>query len=68
MSNERFSYTNNSDPDNEISCKVINGTMRIAVSDEKAVDSYNAVFECEIFLNSENAKKLRDYLLKEYPL
>ncbi len=41
--------------------------LSVAVSDEKAVDSYNSTFECCAFLDREDAERLRDYLMDVLP-
>lgn len=64
-----FRYSNPSDSQNE--CVIYPnqaGGLRIAVSNEQAVDSYNDVFECDIFLDKDAAIQLRDYLIKHFPL
>lgn len=44
------------------------GGVTISVADEKAVDSYNDTFECDISLTRDTAIELRDWLLNRYPL
>lgn len=43
------------------------GGITISVADEKAVDSYNSTFECDISLDKNEAIRLRDWLLARYP-
>lgn len=40
-----------------------NGNIIVSVSDEKAVDSYNAVFECSISLRPDEARKVSRFIL-----
>jgi hypothetical protein len=40
----------------------------ITVAEEKAVDSYNASFECSLTMTDEQAMELRDWLIYHYPL
>ena len=44
-----------------------NGRLEIMVSDERAVDSYNARFDCSIILTPEQAAELRDWLASKFP-
>lgn len=39
----------------------------ISVSEEKAVDSYNAMFECTLTATLEQARQLRDWLNRTLP-
>lgn len=39
----------------------------VSVSQEKAVDSYNQSFECDLTMTDEQAIQLRDWLLHHYP-
>lgn len=59
----RFRYENKQDSENVINAyATVSDGLMVSVSDEKAVDSYNEVFACEIYLPNAAAKKLRDYL------
>lgn len=42
--------------------------ISIAVSEEKAVDSYNQSFECNLTMTDAQAIQLRDWLLLYYPI
>ena len=52
------------DPDNQLTAAISEKQVIISVSQEKAVDSYNTVFECSIDLDVYNAIKLRDWLIE----
>lgn len=41
--------------------------LYISVSEEQAVDSYNQMFECTLTADIEQAKQLRDWLIKILP-
>ena len=43
------------------------GGIVISVANEQAVDSYNAMFECDISLDRKTAIQFRDWLNKLYP-
>lgn len=45
-----------------------NGSLCIGISEEQAVDSYNSEFACYITLGPNEAKSLRDYLNRMFPL
>lgn len=61
-----FYWENESDPDNAMSIFLNQGGgLSIAISDEKAMDSYNQTFECAAFLNRAEAERLRDFLIQE---
>jgi hypothetical protein len=73
---DRFHYENPSDPDNEISVYIEDdarwekehiGWLVVSVSDEKAVDSYNSMFACDIHVPPNVAAALRDYLNRKFP-
>lgn len=65
---ERFRYENPSDSENEITVyPIAAGALSIAVADQKAMDSYNETIECQISLDLDAAKRLRDYLNEHFP-
>lgn len=65
----RYYFEVDSDPQNAMTLFANkSGGLTIAVSEEKAMDSYNEAFECSISLDANEAKKLRNYLLKYFPL
>ena len=41
--------------------------ISVSVAEEKAVDSYNASFECTLTMSDEQAMQLRDWLFLHYP-
>ena len=45
-----------------------NGGILIAVTEEKAMDSYNQEFECKLYASAEQATALRDWLLAHFPI
>jgi hypothetical protein len=45
-----------------------NQGIMISVAEEKAVDSYNASFECTLTATHDQAIQLRDWLLEFYPV
>lgn len=73
---DRFHYENPRDYENEISVYIEEdrhwereyiGWLCVSVADEKAVDSYNSTFTCDIHMPPAAAIKLRDFLNKKYP-
>jgi len=48
-------------------CIDIAGTVCISVAEEQAVDSYNQMFTCSIHLNADQARQLRDWLIRNVP-
>lgn len=68
MSDNRFTYENPQDSENYVNVYVnmVDG-LCISVSDEQAMDSYNSTFTCDICLPTPEAKRLRDYLNREFP-
>jgi hypothetical protein len=65
---DRFRYENPEDGENIINVYTHNGKLGVSISDEKAMDSYNETFTCDISLPVEAAKLLRDYLVEKFPL
>lgn len=64
---ERFHFESESDPENELNAFITDdGHLRIGVAEERAMDSYNTTFECEVYLPAKDAEKLRDYLLRHF--
>lgn len=43
------------------------GGIRLRLSEERAVDGGNEMFECSAFLDPVHAKRLRDFLVTSYP-
>ena len=39
----------------------------VSVAEEKAVDSYNESFECDLHMTRKQVEQLRDWLLVEFP-
>jgi hypothetical protein len=62
MMEREFQYDNPRDRSNTLSVSRTKDGLNIAVADEKAVDSYNSEFECDIELPLNEAIRLRDYL------
>lgn len=64
----RFRYEDPRDAENEMRAHIdFQRNLYLAVAEEKAVDSYNHTFDCQIMLPESEAKKLRDYLNRIYP-
>lgn len=58
-----FYWEDPSDAENAITVFLNQGGgLSIAVSEERAMDSYNQTFECSAFLARADAERLRDYL------
>lgn len=53
-----------SDEDNMV-LSIDDGRVCVAVSEEKAVDSYNSTFECTMHLTHEQAIQMRDWLVAQ---
>lgn len=68
MDSTRFLVENPRDSSNTLTVVGDDTGLRIAVADEKAVDSYNQEFECDIDLTIEQSLALRDWLLSLYPV
>jgi len=64
MNRTHFEWTNPNDSDNEL--EVVSGEdgLTISVTDEKAVDSYNSNFTCEIVLPREAVIALHKVIAK----
>lgn len=52
---------------NGISVGLSEGQLNIAVSDDKAVDSNNSHFTCDINIPMDQAQSLRDWLIRNLP-
>jgi hypothetical protein len=65
---QRFHFENESDSENELNAIITEkGHLRIGVAQEKAINSYNETFECEVRIPIDAAEKLRDFLLQNFP-
>ena len=53
------------DCDSELEVISDDDSVTISVTEEKAVDSYNATFTCSVRLPRETARTLRDFLTAE---
>jgi hypothetical protein len=59
---------NPSDPENALTLyRTKSDELAISVSEERAVDSYNATFECTLYVSPREARIIRDYLIKWFP-
>lgn len=43
------------------------GKLFIVVAEEKAMDSYNQSFQCQLTATPEQARQLRDWLIVQFP-
>lgn len=58
-------FENRSDPDNTLVIAITqSGELSVVVSEEHAVDSYNATFSCSFYMSRKDAAALRDYMNK----
>lgn len=62
-----WQYENPQDGDNTINVGRTDDGVVVAVSEERAVDSYNAYFTLEIDLPLREAQALRDWLIANVP-
>lgn len=66
---EQFHFENKSDSENELNAYITEaGHLRIGVAEERAMDSYNQTFECEVYMPAETAENLRDFLCHHFPM
>lgn len=47
--------------------RLADGSLAVAVSEEHAVDSYNQMFECTRHLTPDEARQLRDWMVRMFP-
>lgn len=67
-SKDRFDYEDPQDAENYLASFVtVDGGLRVQVAEERAMDSYNETFACDIYLPPSIAKKFRDFLNANYP-